>query len=256
MLLLLRLALRNLLRHPAKTFLIGSLIVAGTGFLFCANAVFESTSRGLEASFIGSLTGDFAVGARGEESFGLFGSEVPIVSEYESIPAIPDFASVSAVLSGDPAISRWTPIVSAAAQVNIGGYVQKVPVFGVDGPSYFRLCSDILLERGEVSALSSGGVFLNEVLAKNTEAALGRALKIGEPVVFSMYAKGSFRVRRGAFAGVHRYPAPTEALDRVVLADPVIVRALCDYTLGYAAASDTGSQKISESDELDDLFSD
>jgi len=229
----------------------------GIGLLFCANAIFESTSQGLEASFIGSLTGHFAVGARGEETFGLFGSEVPIVSEYEIIPSIADFSAVASVLDVNALVARWTPLVSAAAQFDLGGYVLKVPVFGVDPVSYFALCSDIVVDRGDITALTAGGVFLNARLARDAEAALGRELVLGEPIVFSMYTNGSFRVRRGTFAGVHHYPAPTEVLDRVVLADPVIVRALCDYTMGYASVTPTDSEVVEnypEAGDLDDLF--
>lgn len=255
--LILRIAIRNLLRHPIKTGLIGSLIAAGVGFLFCANAVFEGTSRGLETSFIGSLTGDFVVGARTEETFGLFGSEVPIVSEYESIPAIGAFKDVSDILDSEAKVRSWTPIVSAAAQVNIGGYITNSPIFGVDVASYFTFCSDLVVEEGNITALRNGGVFLNSTLAKITETAIGRPLVPGEPIIFSMFKNGSFRARRGIFAGVYRYPAPTEVLDRVVLADPTIVRSLCDYTMGYTEVSKNSAAEspVAELKNLDDLFS-
>lgn len=252
--LLLKLSIRNILRHPLKNILIGSLIALGTGLLFCANSVFESTKRGLQTSFIGSLTGDFAVSAKGEEVFGLFGSEVPIVSEYENIPPIVDYTSIIVIISNEPKITHWTPIVSTAAQVNIGGYLIKAPIFGVEGQSYFQVCSDIVIEKGDPALLNKGGVFLNATLATNIEKELGRTLKIGEPVVFSMITNGSFRVRRAVFSGIYRYPAPTEVLDRVILADPLIVRGLCDYTMGYAIADKQETKKTESPGNLDDLF--
>lgn len=258
LMLVLKLAIRNLMRHPLKSGLLGILIAFGTSLLFCANAVFESTTRGLEISLIGSLTGDFAIGAEslGEESYGLFGSEVPIVNEYETIPPIADFASVSAMLNSTPHILHWTPLVSAAAEVNIDGFIVKAPVFGVDEKSYFTTCSDIQIVRGNPNLLKSGGVFINSELAKKAEKALGRTLNLGEPIVFSMYSNGSFRVRRGHFAGVHRYPAPIEILSRVILTDPVIVRSLSNYTMGYAATSNNNSEITETPTDLDDLFSD
>ena len=254
MFLLLRLAGRNLLRHPVKTFLIGALIAFGVAFLFSANAVFESTTNGLAASFIGSVTGDFAVGAAGEEAYGLFGSEVPIVSEYETIPPLPEYAVTAETLSTMKGVASWTALVSSLAQTNIGGYQVKTPVFGVDPETYFHVCADIRILSGDPAELAAGGVFLNERLARDAAAALGRALVPGEPIVFSVYANGSFRSRRGAFSGVYRYPAPTEALDRIVLADPVMVRGLCNYTLGYAL-EDRSISAAAPTSAIDDLFS-
>lgn len=255
--LILRIALRNLLRHPIKTFLIGSLIALSICFLFCTNAIFENTSRGLKTSFIGSLTGNFAISAWSEEPFGIFGSEVPIVSEYQRIPPIADFMTLSDVLNSEQACEVWTPLVSVIAQVNIGGYTVKCPVFGVDASTYFSVCSDIIEEWGEKEALTKGGIFLNSELAAGAEGYIGRPLIIGEPIVFSMYMNGSFRARRGIYSGVYRYPAPTEAMKRIVLADPVIVRALCDYTMGYSMMNqqETGTNSNEPILDLDGLFS-
>lgn len=256
------LALRNLLRHPVKTVLIGSLIAVGTGLLFVANAVFESSTDGMEASFVGSLTGDFAIGAKTEELIGLFGSEVPIVSEYEGIPPLSDFGAVDTIMAEIDRVAAWTPVVSAAAQVKIGRFSITAPVFGVDYRSYFEVLDDLRIVEGDPAALASGGVFLNEAMRAAAEKTLKRKLNVNETITFSMYSNGSFRIRKGVFAGVYRYPAPNEALDRVVLTDPVLVRALANYTLGYATADraapaePTGQAEAAALDSLDDLFAD
>jgi len=255
--LILKLAIRNLLRHPRKTFLLGTLIAVGMAALFVANAVFESTNSGLASSFIRSLTGDAAISARAETTFSLFGSEVPIVSEYESIPPIPGFAKLAGALDELRDVAAWTPVVSGVAQMRVGGYAVNVPVFGVDPASYFTVCSDIAIERGDVVALASGGVFINAVLAATVEAAIGRALVAGEDVVFGMYSNGSFRLKKGSFAGVHRYVSSTEALDRVVLADATVVRSIANYTLGFARRdAPAATSSTEQSFDLDDLFSD
>ena len=63
--LILKLAFRNLLRHPRKSLTIGGLIALGIAALFVANAVFESSDRGLRSSFVRSMTGDAALSAKG-----------------------------------------------------------------------------------------------------------------------------------------------------------------------------------------------
>ena len=254
--LILKLAFRNLLRHPRKSLTIGGLIALGIAALFVANAVFESSDRGLRSSFVRSMTGDAALSAKGPVSYGLFGSEVPIVSEYESIPPIAGFSALSEDFDGLDGLEAWTPLVSAAAQLRVGRVIiGNVPVFGVDPSSYFDVCPDIVVDRGDLTELADGGVFLNAKLAELAEARIKRALTIGESLTFSMYSNGSFKVRTGRFAGVHSYPGGTEVMDRLALADATLVRGLVDYTLGYVSAGDREEETDAGAD-LDDLFAD
>ncbi len=253
--LILKLAVRNLTRHARKSLTIGILIMMGVAILFVANAIFESTNQGLRATFVSSVTGDAAMSAHEDVSYGLFGSEVPIVSDYESIPAIGGFAAVSDRFGEIDGLAAWTPLVSAAARMSVGGASVSVPVFGVDPATYFSVCSAIAIQRGDIKELSAGGVFINAKLAADMERRIGRGLEIGEPVTFSMYSNGSFKVRAGHFAGVHAYPAGTEVIDRLVLADPTIVRGLVDYTLGYVSSSGSApTASTSGAGNLDDLF--
>lgn len=265
---LLTLALRNLVRHRRKTLLLGALIAGGMGCLFIANAIFESSNKGLHATYVGSLTGDLVVGAASDTAYGLFGSEVPIASDYETIPAIVDYANVERVLGKTRNVVAWTPIVSVAARVEIGGYSQNCPVFGVEGSGYFKTLSALRIAEGDAGELRRDGVFLNSVMVGKVEAVLKRHLVPSDVVTFSMYSGGSFKIRTGHFAGVYVYPASNDALDRVVLVDPTIARSLANYTLGFAqagtrpsAAGDSMSgggeaQKSGDSggDSLDSLF--
>lgn len=255
--LILRLAFRNLLRRTRRTVLMGSLICVGIGGLFVANAVFESTNRGLRTSFVRSLTGDVVLGARGETQYSLFGSEIPIISEFETIPQLPDYAKIERVLRENENVERWTPIVSAAASLQVGGTRRSIPVFGVDPHSYFAVNPDIEIVSGETAALADGGVFLNRELHEHFVSSLGRELEIGEEMVFTTFTNEGFRSRRGSFAGVHGYVSSTETLDRVALADPTIVRGLIDYTLGFGrrdAVDETAP--VADDFDLMDLFED
>jgi len=251
--LILKLAIRNLTRHTRKSLTIGTLIMLGVAILFVANAVFESTNQGLRATFVNSVTGDAVMSAHEEVSYGLFGSEVPIVSDYESIPAIGGFTAISTHFDQLEGLATWTPLVSAAARMSVGGASINVPVFGIDPATYFSVCSAVTIQRGDVNEVLAGGVFINASLASDLEKRIGRKLEIGEPVTFSMYSNGSFKVRAGHFAGVHVYPAGTEVIDRLVLADPTIVRGLVDYTLGYVSSSSPAAATTGTGN-LDDLF--
>lgn len=238
--LILTLALRNLARHLRKTILIGTLIALGMGALFVAGAVFEGTNEGLETSFVRSFTGDAVLAAQSETPFSLFGNEVPIVGEYRTIPPLPSFPEKRATFDELEAAAAWTPVVSAAARVRLDGVRKSAAVFGVEPGSYFEVNSDVTIQTGDAAALSDGGVFINSHLAERIARERGRPVEPGEEVRFSMYSGGSFRIRRGYVAGIHSYPSPTESLNRVILADPAIVRGLVDYTQGFARAESAG----------------
>ena len=256
--LIFKLALRNLNRHTRKTLLIGILIMLGMSLLFFVNSVFESTNQGLKSSFVRSLTGDAAVCAESDVPFGLFGVEIPIISTYENIPPLNGYNEMVPFFEESDIIEAFTPVVSAAASLEAGDSRTSVPVFGIDPESYFDVCSDIKILKGEVSDISSGGLFLNKMLLDDIENEINRPLEYGEPLKLSMYSDGSFRIRQGFFAGVHEYISYTEPLDRVVLANAVIVRSIANYTLGYSDESPNTGETASEEDlfEMDDLFSD
>ena len=253
--LIFKLATRNLLRHTRKTILLGMIIMLGTAMLFFANAVFESTNKGLESSFVKSLTGDAVLSANSETSYGLFGNETPIVSKYEIIPAISGYSSMPDVFSSIENVSEWTPIVSAAAYVEIWGKRTAAILFGIDSNSYFSVCPDIIIEKGDISSLKEGGVFLNKKIASIIEGKIGRSLEIGDALQLSMFSDGSFRIVKGFLAGIHSYVGTTQVLDRIVLADPDSVRRIANYTMGYVLNNNDSSAKSEEdSFDLDDLF--
>lgn len=228
----------------------------GIAVLFIANAVFEGTNDGLERTFVGSFTGDAVLSEKSDTAYSLFGNEVPIVSEYETVPPLHSHADLIKQLDSLSDLAAYTSIVSAPAQINISGYRQNVPLFGIDPETYFDVCVDVEIQTGDVSTLSTEGVFLNSVIAADAEAALERPLEPGEPVSFSMYVGNSFRVRTAPFLGVHEYAGTTEALERVVLADLVTVRSLANYTLGYSSASSKEESPVEEDlFDMDDLFS-
>jgi putative ABC transport system permease protein len=248
---ILKFAIKNLLRRTKRTFLLFSLITTGMAFLFIANSIFESADNGLKSSFVKSLTGDAALCANSENTLSLFGNEIPIVGEYETIPAISDFKSISSSFNTLPDIKAWTPVVSAAAYMEIGSFRMATPVFGIDPKSYFKVCSDIVIEKGNTDDILKGGIFLNSMLVANIEKKLGRSLAFGEIIKLSMYSNGSFKIRNAVFSGIYSYVSYTQPLDRIALADPLIVRSLADYTLGYALPE----SGVSEENNLDDDFS-
>ena len=254
---ILKIAFRNICRNTRKTILLGTLIALGMAFLFFANAVFESADQGVRTSFVGSLTGDVVMASESETPFSLFGNEIPVIDDYEVIPSIPGYADISEDFDSLAYARSYTPVVSGAAGVEVGDYRGSAAVFGIVPGSYFEVCCDIEIASGNPDDISEGGIFLCQSIKDAAEKKLGRALEKGEEVKLSLYSNGSFKLRKGTYAGCHRYINQTAPFDAIILADPTIVRGLIDYTAGNLVADDSGksSEPAATDDfDLDTLF--
>ncbi len=229
--------MRNLLRHTKKNILIAGLIAIGIMSLFVANSILLTTNRGLEQLLINSLTGELLIGIDADEQYSIFGNEIPIVSEYDTIPPLAYYPELEALLVQNSKVAAYTPIVSTAASMKIGGYSNTVPVFGVDPESYFIVCSGVSIDSDAKSRLLRGGVVLNEMLKQEIETALKRPLVLDEPIVFSMYSGNSFKLRKGYYAGTVSYSGKHDVINRIVLTDPSIPRGLVNYTVGVTQSN-------------------
>ena len=254
---ILKIAFRNICRNTRKTILLGTLIALGMAFLFFANAVFESADQGVRTSFVGSLTGDVVLASESETPFSLFGNEIPVIDDYEVIPSIPGYAEISDTFASLKNADSYTPVVSGAAGVEIGKYRGSAAVFGIVPDSYFDVCKDIEIVSGNPAHIADGGIFLCQSIKEAAEKKLERPLEIGEEVMLSLYSNGSFKIRKGTYAGCHRYINQTAPFDAIILADPTIVRGLIDYTAGnLIAQEDNESDGAENADDfdLDTLF--
>ncbi|MBO7093651.1 MAG: FtsX-like permease family protein, partial [Spirochaetia bacterium] len=104
---------------------------------------------------------------------------------------------------------------------------------------------------GNPADIAEGGIFLCQPLVEAVEGKLDRPLQIGEEIKLSLYSNGSFKLRKGTYAGCHRYINQAAPFDAIILADPTIVRGLIDYTAGNLLASD---EKKSEEESAADDF--
>jgi putative ABC transport system permease protein len=229
--------------------------MAGMAILFVGNALFLGTNSGLERTFVGSFTGDAAIGPESGGAFSLFGNEIPIISNLELIPSLYSHNSLVEAIEEEPAVEAFTSIVSVPVRMEIGGFKKNIPIFGVEPSGYSQVCTDIEIVEGDFDELAKNGVFINSDLADEIEEDLKRPLEIGEPISFTIASANSFRVKRAPFLGIHSYPGITSALERVVLADLTTVRYLADYTLGSSLEDETSGDLEGDDFDFNSLFS-
>ncbi len=259
---ILSLVVKNVLRNKKKTFLIISLVTVVSCLLLIANTIFETANRGVKKTFSGCLTGDFLISENSEKINSIFGYEMPFVSEYEPVDQLASFLPISEKLDEYDSVLQYSPIISAAVQAEIGGCKYTVPIFGIDNKTYFDVCPDIRVVKGDAASLSPGsrGIFLNESLVSVVESQAGRPLELGEEIILSTFVDGSFRIRKGLFRGVIAYPSDAEPFNKIVLSEPQILRELLNYSVSFKESQnqlEDSSLGVPVSDfSIDDLFAD
>src|SRR5208337_5082502 len=137
--LLFRIALRNLGRRGRKTLVVAVLIAVGVAAFFVGNAVLESSIGGIKNTFAGNFTADLSVSAHSDQSFSLFGPDIPIIGEYESEPVIVNAADVGARVSKTPGVAAVAYVLSSPLLLEAGGARTLGLGLGVIGDEYFSL---------------------------------------------------------------------------------------------------------------------
>jgi putative ABC transport system permease protein len=252
-----RIALRNMVRRGRKTVVIAILIAVGIAAFFIGNAVLESSIGGTQITFSENFTADLSISARGDGSFSLFGPDVPIIGDYESVPVIVNASDVGAQASKIPGIIRAAYVLSSPVLLEAGSSRGSGLGLGVIGDEYFSLFRVPKFVLGSPPAAgSSGWAVITEEWAQEIGSALGHPLAPGDTLQLSLFRNQNFTIRKATLAGIIRYEPGNAALRHVVIADGRIIRALCGYSQTDAprAGAFAGSDTAAENQNLDSLF--
>jgi putative ABC transport system permease protein len=249
-----RIALRNLSRRGRKTLVVSILIAVGVAAFFVGNAVLESSIGGIKSTFSYNFTADLSVSARSDQSFSLFGPDVPIIGDYESEPVIVSADDVGNRISHVPGVAAAAYVLSTRLLLETGGASIPGLGLGVIGDEYFRLFPSPRFVLGAPPLPgSSGWVVISDDWVKEIESAVGHRLVPGDTVQLSLFRNQTFTIREVTIAGIISYQPGNEALRRVVIADARVIRALCGYSQTIAAADGSAPATPSGGD-IDSLF--
>jgi ABC-type transport system, involved in lipoprotein release, permease component len=224
------LALRNILRHPRRSAAIVALVSCGAALLVVGNAIISEADAGIRSSFIDSFTADFAIGAASEESFSLFGNEVPLVGEYAVAPPILDTAAVLRHLSAIPQVASCAAIVAGSAAADFQGWQSPVSYFGTDDAArYFGTFPALRLLSGKLFSGDERGILLNDAQYRAIQEKTGAKLRLGDPIGISIFNDSGFTLRSLPFRGVFKYPRSSTTADRTCIIDGATARELNGY---------------------------
>ncbi|MBP7495822.1 MAG: ABC transporter permease [Spirochaetales bacterium] len=258
---ILKLALRNLYRHPRQTFTVGAVVAVGIALLFIGNSLLDGTEAGVQESFINSFTGHLSLRVRSDLEFSIFGDQTPVIGELFKMPTLAPYLELRKEVEAMPGVASVSSIVSGLALLEMKNYRMPAPLFGVEPDTYLSTFPGIQIVQGRFLQNGERGVLLTEARVRNIEHAMNGKLSLGTPVQFSVTDGITFRIRSAPLVGIIRYPLRNETLDSLVLVDPTTVRELYSYmiqdaedTLPSAAGTEASLPQDITQDSIDSLF--
>ncbi len=236
---LVKIAIRNLREHKAKTLIIGIIIATGIAVMLLGNSLMETASRGVKRSFIDNYTGHVMISAATEATVSLFGPQGP-QSGNEQTPRIPAYERVYEYAASLPQVEALAAQVSGFAlfsfeeKGNLFGIL-----FGIEPESYRALFPDsITVSEGRYLEPGEEGILLSEGKIAEIEEQIGVSLSAGDTVVVSGIGASGFRIRELPIRGIFRFRQEVEGLSQINFIDVQSLRALLGMVVAAAGQMD------------------
>ncbi|MFW5807041.1 MAG: ABC transporter permease [Spirochaetota bacterium] len=245
-------ALRNLRRHAGHTILLACLTALSSFLFISGNSFLGYTNRTLRELFIRSITGDFALAARSDQSLSVFGANTPAIGELVPIPTLPQSREITQRIRELSEVKAVTPLVSGFAVMDGIGRRHSIPLFGIEPTSYFSVVDDITLVRGRRLDAGERGIMLTESHLERLEAQEGASVEMGHEVLLTTGRDTRFRIRGVPLVGVFRYPVSLGPVEDVGIVDATTLRALnsIQVRMTEPSSDETGPRNAAELDSL------
>jgi len=207
MLVLVKIAYRNLREHRSKTIIIGSLVALGTVILVVGNSALETATRGIEANYTENYTGHVIVAAGGTESPVLTPDVEPSVYE-EATPVISRYPEAIEFLRSYPGVRAVNPMITgmALAQQDGEGF-GLMQFYGVSPGEYRGFFPDNLeIVDGRFLRPNEEGVVISEWTLQTLADSTNREIGVGDEILLTapnpLYG---VRIREVAIVGVFSF---------------------------------------------------
>jgi len=223
---ILRLALRNILRHRTQSLLILLMLTLAAALFVLGNSMLARSGETLRGLFVDNVTGDLVVKAETDVSMSVYGANTPAIGELFSIPVIKQQEEIVAYLESRPDVRAFTPLVSGFAALDIAGRRYEVPLFGIFAEQYFAMFGDLRLQSGRRLRPGERGAMLTAQKVARIERESGTEVAIGDEILLSTFGRQGFRIRPVPLVGIYTYPVTLHLLQDTVLVDAETVQAL------------------------------
>jgi ABC-type lipoprotein release transport system permease subunit len=226
MLVFVKMALRNLVAHKAKSLIVGSIIAVGVIILVAGMSFMDTAAIGLRRSFIENFTGDVIISGKAGAPVSLFG--VQSMGGTESTPILPRYEEVMAHLKGQPGVKGVTSQVTGASQINIEGNDSAnvdslVFMFGIDPASYRAMFDNLDLRSGRYLKPGEQGILLSAPQVASLDRELKTDIKVGDTVIVQNFGTA---IRAVTVRGIFDFKRSNAALGMISYIDAASLRAL------------------------------
>ena len=271
---ILRLALKNLREHKAKTAIIASFITIGCALVILGNAFLENVNRGLEKDFRANHTGDVVIAPYTDngEWYHLFGVEGhPWDGHIPQTPALPSIEEVEEIVAGNHKIKEFTKVVTTKVfmlqqgkDVNLTDFldsdnlsVSSLPIafiFAGD-EDYFDVFSGITILEGTYPAEGKDEVLIDTQLKAGYEKNYKTALHTGDRVLI-LGANTDGVVREATVCGIYTPTNKNSAMFQTMYSSASFARPFCDLTVASRFETQEADNILPVFTDLseDDLF--
>jgi ABC-type lipoprotein release transport system permease subunit len=218
--------LKNIIRNKKNSLLIILLTGSVTFLFFTGNSLIGRSDEGIRKAYIESITGDVVIQKAGDITMNLFGANAPVIDSFFTVPVLPAYDDILALVSREPGVEKFTSQVSGSAYLDLLGVREPVLLCGIDPENYFSLFEGVILREGHLLAPNEYGAMITEERAAKIEKQSGLRPAAGMPLLFTSGGTAGFKIREIPLAGIYRYQNPGQFMNEIVLVDPQTVRAL------------------------------
>ena len=258
MLVILRMALRNLREHRSKTLIVGSIITAGVAVVVAGNSLADTASDNLRGAFVENFTGNVMIHGETPRRLSLFGFGLEVTNV--EIPRIGSYEEVLAHVTALPEVTVTSPQLTMFAVANADEQQNEdfpVMLMGVDAESHGTAFPDALvIADGGPLVPGRAGVMLPVGLAQEMGVRLGEEPKPGDRLLLTAIVGGGGQIRELPITGIFRFRKQMLGLDQVLLVDARSFRSLAGLVVGSDVELTEQETEVLAVDDLDALFSD
>ena len=255
LLILLRIALRNLREHRSKTLIIGILISLGITILISGKSLIDTASQGIRRTFIDNYTGDLIITGETDKVVSLFGVHGNMMSEV--VPTLPAYDRIVEMLRSSSDVAKTAPQITGYALINFENRESNfIMLFGIEPESYRRMFDSITVIQGTYLRAAEEGILMSRGKIAQIEESTGIRLSVGDPVLLSGFGAAGFKLQELPLVGIFDFTQRSELLDHLAFVDAQSLRSLLGMTVGTREEIPIGSEEVQllEIDDLDNLF--
>lgn len=244
---LIKIAIRNLREHKAKTLIIGIIISIGIFILILGNALLDSAALGVRKSFIENYTADIMVRAVSKTPAELtgMGGGPPGMSETRNVPY---YSEVYEYLSNLEGVASAHSQVASFSTMDLGDEKGAFTLlFGIEPESYLNTFPDnIEITEGRFLQPGEAGLVIGQKILDEIKSELDIELKLGEILTLQggFGGGGGFgiKLREVPLVGVFKFKTDNSSLENMSFIDVQTLRSMMGMTIGTSAVIEISAE--------------